>query len=117
MRPRLGYLVAGMLALSADFFPRSWRTMHALHDAIHYQTDWGTLLYRKFVGVPVPTSWRIQSANPYFLTGWGLELFVEGCVFFAALWILSRGAVAESKQEVLHPGVSSVSSDTKAVVS
>jgi hypothetical protein len=120
LRTRLGYLLAGMLALSADFFPASWRTMHALHDTIHYHTDWGTLLYRRYVGVPVPSSWRIQSANPYFLAGWGLEVLVEGCVFFAAIWILVRGSVAETKQEAVDPQPSpapAVSSDPDAVAS
>jgi hypothetical protein len=118
MRPRLGYLVAGMLALSADFFPSNWRTMRALHDTIHYHTDWGTILYRRFAGTPDPASWHVRAANPYFLGGWALEILVEACVFFGALWILVRGSIAETKQLNLDSEPKPrpvVSSDTKAV--
>ena len=91
-RERLGYVIAGMLSLSPDFFPSRWHTARAIHDSIHYHTDWGAYLYAKFVGLPAPVLWQARATNPYFLAGWSLEMLVEGCVFFGALWILVRGA-------------------------
>jgi hypothetical protein len=102
-REQLGYIVAGMLSLSPDFFPASWRTMRTIHDSIHYHTDWGTYLYRRLVGQPAPALWRVQVASPYFLLGWGLEILVEGCVFFGALWILVRGVPAATDSVAVQP--------------
>ena len=91
-RGHLGYVIAGMLSLSPDFLPARWHTARAIHDSIHFHTDWGAYLYAKFVGMPAPVLWQARATNPYFLAGWSLEILIEGCVFFAALWILVRGA-------------------------
>jgi len=112
-RAYVGYLAAGMLSLNADFFPGSWHTLRALHDAIHYHTDWGTLLYIRLVGPPLP-AWNLRGSNPYFLAGWALELFVEGLVFLGAMYLLVRGPLREAKVDMQQPDVAGSHSPVSA---
>lgn len=89
-RAAVGYLAGGMLATVADLIPLSISRMEKFHDAIHYQTGWGQRLYLFFSESPVSLRWRERMQNPYFLAGYGLELLVEGVIFFGALYLLSR---------------------------
>ncbi|MCH8266720.1 MAG: hypothetical protein IH846_04330, partial [Acidobacteria bacterium] len=89
-RAAVGYLAGGMLATVADLIPLSISRMEKFHDAIHYQTGWGQRLYMFFSESPVSLRWRERMQNPYFLAGYGLELLVEGVIFFGALYLLSR---------------------------
>ncbi len=98
-KKHLGYVVAAMASLSPDFFPASWHALREIHQAVHYQVDWGTRLYASFVGQPVPRSWYLQITNPYFLAGWTLELIIEGAFFFGSIWILIRGLRAANTVE------------------
>ena len=86
----VGYLAGGMLATVADLVPLTISRMEQVHDAIHYRTGWGERLYLFFSESPVSLSWRERVQNPYFLAGYGLELLVEGVIFFGALYLLSR---------------------------
>ena len=114
-RAQFGCLLAAMVSMSPDFLPLGWRTMRALHDSIHYHTDWGTYLYTRFVGQPVPAFWHQRVASPYFVAGWALELIVEGCVFFTASWVLIRSS--EPAAEAFGPELETVSSSTFASTS
>ncbi len=86
----VGYLAGGMLATVADLIPVTAGRMEQLHDAIHYQIGWGERLYFLFSSSPMPLRWRDRLQDPYFRAGYGLELLVEGVIFFGALYLFSR---------------------------
>ena len=101
-------LLAGMLAVSADFVPQSFRSFGQFHDSMHYATDWGTSLYRSSNQLPLPAGWQSRLQNPYFLFGYGLELLVEGFLFLGALYLFTRPeaekrATAERVAEIAEP--------------
>ncbi len=86
----VGYLAGGMLATVADLIPLTISRMDNFHDVIHYQIGWGERLYLFFSENPIPLRWRERVQNPYFLAGYGLELLLEGVIFFGALYLFSR---------------------------
>jgi len=86
----VGYLLAGMLAFAADLIPGTWSAASAFHNRMHYQLDWGTYLYLEFQSWPPPWNWLSRIQNPYFLTGYGLELLVEAVIFLAAFSVFFR---------------------------
>jgi hypothetical protein len=87
----VGYLLAGILAIAADWMPRSWTSAVAFHNRMHAHLDWGTALYIKYEPSPVPVlSWADRVENPYFLAGYGLEILVEALIFLAAFSVFFR---------------------------
>ena len=85
----VGYLLAGILAVAADFVPGRFRSTVRFHDWAHSQADWGASLYSRVHSAPVPADWIVRLQDPYFLLGYGLELLLEATIFFGALSIFS----------------------------
>jgi hypothetical protein len=81
----VGYLLAGMLAVTADFLAFGW--MGKLHGAMHAPQDWGLRLYVFFTDNEVPHSLASRFQSPYFLLGYGLELLVEAAILAGALYV------------------------------
>ena len=85
----VGYLLAGMLAFAADLVPRTWSGAIAFHNRMHYQMDWGTYFHRTFQSSPVPANWLSRLQDPYFLTGYSLEILAEALIFLAGFYVFS----------------------------
>ena len=100
----VGCLMAGMLAVAPDLTPAAASMLERLHSFSHYRVDWATRLHWAIRGAPTPTS-RQALQDPYFLTGYALELLVEGLIFLGALYLLSRQLVpwASLKQPEASP--------------
>ncbi|MBI4442006.1 MAG: hypothetical protein HY649_01370 [Acidobacteria bacterium] len=84
----VGCLMAGMLAVAPDLTPAATSMMERLHSFFHYQVDWGTLVHLAVLGTATPAGGKNHLEDPYFLTGYALELLFEGFIFFGALYLL-----------------------------
>jgi hypothetical protein len=87
-----GYLLAGILAISADFVPKTVSTLANFHNGLHYNVGWGTSLFLQFQDPPLPSG-LVRLQNPYYLMGYGLEFLVEAVFFLLAFVSLSRLAL------------------------
>ena len=97
----VGYLLAGILAVAADWMPRTWTSAVAFHNRMHVHLDWGTALYIKYEPSPLPAlSWTSRIENPYFLAGYGLEILVEALIFLAAFSVFFRLKLEPEAQPV-----------------
>lgn len=83
----LGFLLAGMLAVAADFVPLQYAPARSVHYAAHYKADLGLRLHRAFSQEPVPARLLDRLQSPYFLAGYGLELLAEAVIFFGSLYL------------------------------
>ena len=98
------FFLAGILAISADFVPRSIRAAAKFHDSMHFSVSWGTSLFRTFQPPPLPAGTLARLQDPYFQLGYAMELIAEAVIFLTAFWSLSRLAL-ERKAE-LEPAAS-----------
>lgn len=108
----VAYLVAGMLAVSADLVPKSFHALVKFHDTMHYQTGWGKAIFLHFQSLPFPSGYA-RLHNPYFLMGYGLEFLVEGAIFLTAFWSLSRLALAP--KPVAEPSIPAAAPEESGV--
>lgn len=91
------YLLAAMAAIAPDVLSATFRSMKDFHFKMHYKLDWGTMIHRAYSGEPIPTGLLARLHDPYFLLGYALELGVEACIFFTALYLCSREGIETGK--------------------
>lgn len=93
----MAYLLACMASVAPDLLPATFPTLRAFHNKIHYHRDWATMLHQAYSGNPIPVGLRARLHDGYFLLGYTLELAVEACIFFTALYLGSRGGIETAK--------------------
>jgi hypothetical protein len=91
------YLLACMTAIAPDLLPATFRSMRAFHNRMHYKLDWATMIHHAYSRAPIPASLIARLHDPYFLLGYTLELGVEACIFFTALYLCSRKGIETGK--------------------